>query len=71
MSASVIIMKKDKKTGKTYKYKSNSHINDNAESSLSGLKYSFLEGPFGGPNQSPQSSKMVMYHLYLIKSTSL
>ena len=36
MSASVIIMKKDKKTGEIHKYKSNSYINDNAESSLGG-----------------------------------
>ena len=36
MSASVIIVEKDKKTGEIDKYKSNSHINDNAESSLSG-----------------------------------
>ena len=35
MSASVIIMKKDKQTCEIHKYKSNSYINDNAESSLS------------------------------------
>ena len=36
MSASVIIMEKDKKTDEIHEYKSNSYINDNAESSLSG-----------------------------------
>ena len=36
MSASVIIMEKDQKTDEIYEYKSNSYINDNAESSLSG-----------------------------------
>ena len=36
MSAPVIITEKDKETDEIHEYKSNSYINDNAESSLSG-----------------------------------
>ena len=36
MSASVIIMEKDKKTDEIHKYKSNFYISDNAEFSLNG-----------------------------------
>ena len=36
MSASVTIMEKDLKADEIHEYKSNSYINDNVESSLSG-----------------------------------
>ena len=69
MPASVIITKKDKQTGKIYKYKSNSYINDNAESSLRVKSIKFWRAHLVDRLTLPQSSKMVMYHLYQVKST--
>ena len=64
MSASVIIMEKDQKTDEIHEYKSNSYINDNAESSLSSKSVKFWRAHLVDQLNLPQSSKMVMYHLY-------